>query len=143
MGSNGQNATISEHGHVTYHKCSNIVANIMPADPPSPRQKIKIQLFQNNIMLHIKLKGNTNAATWSQIFCLQTTLIPSPGVKVKMSKNQLYQNTVMLHIKLKGIMNATTWLQIFCPQTPHAPDPRGMGSIAQKSTFSEYSHVAY
>ena len=27
-------------------------------------QKLKIQLLQNIVMLHIKLKGITNAATW-------------------------------------------------------------------------------
>ena len=27
-------------------------------------QKVKIQLFQNNVMLHIKLKGIMNADTW-------------------------------------------------------------------------------
>ena len=49
-------------------KCSNMVANILPADPsptPYPRgQKVKIQVFQNNVMMHIKLKGITIAATW-------------------------------------------------------------------------------
>ena len=82
-------------------KCSNMVANILPADPSPPpysrNQKVKIQLFQNNIMLLIKLKGITNAATWSQMFYLQT---PPPPIL-------------------------------------------GMGSIGQKSQFSEYGHVAY
>ena len=37
----GQNSTFSEHGHVAYqikehHKCSNMVANTLPADPPPP-----------------------------------------------------------------------------------------------------------
>ena len=36
--SKGQNSTFSEHGHVAYqikciHKCSDIIANILPADP--------------------------------------------------------------------------------------------------------------
>ena len=63
MGSKGQNATFSEHGPVAYqikgnHKCSNMVSNNLPADPLDPRgQKVKIKLFQNNVMLHIKLKG--------------------------------------------------------------------------------------
>ena len=35
----GQTSTLSEHGHVAYqikgnHKCSNMVAKILPADPP-------------------------------------------------------------------------------------------------------------
>ena len=46
-------------------KCSNMIANILPADPPHPRgQKVIIQLFLNNVMLHIKLFGITSAATW-------------------------------------------------------------------------------
>ena len=32
----------------------------------------KIRLFQNMVMLHIKLKLTTLAATWYQIFCPQT-----------------------------------------------------------------------
>ena len=37
-GGGGQNSTFSEHGHVAYeikgnHECSNMVANILPADP--------------------------------------------------------------------------------------------------------------
>ena len=38
-------------------KCNNMVANILPADPPfhdPVGQKDKIQLFQNMVMLHIK-----------------------------------------------------------------------------------------
>ena len=32
-----------------------MVANIFPADPPGPwGQKVKIQLFENIVMLHIK-----------------------------------------------------------------------------------------
>ena len=41
MGSIGQTSTFSEHGHVVYqikgnHECSNMVANIFPADPYPP-----------------------------------------------------------------------------------------------------------
>ena len=41
MGSVGQNSTFSEHVHVAYqikknHKCSNLVANNLPADPLPP-----------------------------------------------------------------------------------------------------------
>ena len=44
----------------------NMVANIMPPDPPPDPggQKVKIQLFQNMVILHIKLKAITNAVTW-------------------------------------------------------------------------------
>ena len=41
QGAIGQNTTLAGHGHVAYqikenHKCSNMVANILPADPPLP-----------------------------------------------------------------------------------------------------------
>ena len=42
-----------------------MVATIFPANPLDPKgQNIKIQLFQNMVMLYLKLKGITNAATW-------------------------------------------------------------------------------
>ena len=39
MGSIGQNSTFSERGHVAYeikknHECNNMLANILPIDPP-------------------------------------------------------------------------------------------------------------
>ena len=73
VASKGQNSTFLEHGHVVYqikcHECSNMVASILPADPPpnpcgGGDQKVKIHLFQNMVMLHIKLNGITNAVTW-------------------------------------------------------------------------------
>ena len=47
-----------------------MVAKKMPGDPlppppPDPGgQKVKIQLFKKKNILHIKLKGIANAATW-------------------------------------------------------------------------------
>ena len=70
-GLKGHNSFFSEHSHLAYrikwnHECINMVGDSLPADPPphDPRgwgQKVKIQLFQNMIMLHIKLNGITNA----------------------------------------------------------------------------------
>ena len=56
-------------------KCSNMVANILPADPSKPPipdpgdgvKKSKFKFFQNMFLLHIKLKGITDTATWSRI----------------------------------------------------------------------------
>ena len=65
MGSKGQNSTFSEHGHVAYqikgnHGSSNMVADIMPADPPDPgSHKVKIQVFQN--MIQLKMITNAGA----------------------------------------------------------------------------------
>ena len=41
-------------------------------------QNVKIQLFQNMIILHIKFKGIMNAAPWKQIFCPQSPAHPHP-----------------------------------------------------------------
>ena len=67
-GSIGQKSTFSEHGHIAYqikenHECNNMVANIFE-HTMTPRDGVKIQLFQNMVMLHIKLMGTRNAATW-------------------------------------------------------------------------------
>ena len=49
------------------HECSNMVANILHADSPLTLGlglKVKIQLFQNIVMLHTKLKVMTHAGAW-------------------------------------------------------------------------------
>ena len=35
-------------------------------------KEAKIQLFQNMVMFHIKLKGMTHVATWLKLFCSWT-----------------------------------------------------------------------
>ena len=55
-----------EYGHVAYqikwkHKCSNMVANILPQTPPTPHdtagQNIKIQLFSEHGHVAYQIKG--------------------------------------------------------------------------------------
>ena len=61
-----------------------------------PPPGVKIQLYQNIVMLHIKLKGMMHAAIWQQIFYQQSGG-GEGGQKVKI---QLFQNKAMLHNKL-------------------------------------------
>ena len=83
-----------------------MVAIFLPTDTPLNQargwgQKVKLYLFLKVVMLHIKLKLTTLAASWQQIFCPQTH--PQPrgwGQKIKL---YLFLKVVMLHIKLKGI----------------------------------------
>ena len=64
--------TFSEYGHVAYQikaddAGSNMVANILHTDAPSTQgwgQKVKLYLFLKVVMLHIRLKLTTLAATW-------------------------------------------------------------------------------
>ena len=60
----GQNLTFSEHDHVAYqikgkHECSNMLANILPAEPRSPHpltqgSKRQNSTFAEHFRLHIK-----------------------------------------------------------------------------------------
>ena len=76
----GQNLTFSGYGHVAYQikaedAGSNMEANILPTDTPSTQgvgSKGQLYIFLKVVMLHIKLKLTTLAATWFQIFCPQT-----------------------------------------------------------------------
>ena len=72
IGSKGRILTFSEHGHVAYQikgnqVCSTMVANILPTVPDltlGVGSKGQNSTFSYIVMLHIKLKGITNAATW-------------------------------------------------------------------------------
>ena len=72
VGSKGQTISFSESSHVAYQikaedAGSNMVANILPTDTPSTQgvgSKVKLYLFLKVVMLHIKLKLRTLAATW-------------------------------------------------------------------------------
>ena len=64
-GSKAQNSFFLEYDHVAYqkgnHVCSNMVAIFCPHTPSHDpgSQNVKIQLFHNMVMLHIKFKGIT------------------------------------------------------------------------------------
>ena len=69
--------------------------------PPSPDrggwgQKVKIQLFQNMVMLHIKLKGMTNAATYKHIY---TQHDPWGGVK---GQNNFFSESSHVAYQING-----------------------------------------
>ena len=68
-----------------------------------------IKLFQNMVMLHIKLKEITGAATCNMVANIMPADPPPPGPWGQKVKIQLFQNMVILHIKLKAITNAVTW----------------------------------
>ena len=93
-----------------------MVANISPADPPPPQgpggQKVKIKLFQNVVMLHIKgnrecsnmvanadrgtIIRNISNLTFDRRPVCDPWMDLGGGVKGKI---KLFQNMVMLHIK--------------------------------------------
>ena len=111
---NKQNkTTLSEHGHVAYqikenHECSNMVANILPTDPPplgmdGVSRSEYIFSEHCHVAYLIKEKHKCNN--------LLENIIPTDQTRRPWgwSQNSAFQNIVMLHIKLKRITNATTW----------------------------------
>ena len=67
----------------------------------------KIKLFQNMVMLHIKLKLTTLAAKMVANI-LPTDTLSTLGVGSK-GQNIFFLKVVMLHIKLKLTTLAATW----------------------------------
>ena len=78
------------------------------------RQNFKIQLFQNMVMLHIKLKGMTKIATCKHIFC--PYIHPRPLRWDQRSKH-FFLKVVKLHIKITGMEQRAPCDHIFCPNT--------------------------
>ena len=74
-----------------------MVSNILPVDPPPDPggggKKVELQLVRNMVMLHIKLKGITNAATWLQVCCPRPpSHPPDPGVGSKGQKSTISEH---------------------------------------------------
>ena len=100
------------HQNKGNHECNNMVANILPPDPPHPSSDpwMKFQLFESMVMLHIKLKGITNEQHGSKYF----TCIPPAILRQNFT---LYEHGHVAY-QIKGITNAATWWQIFY-QSPY------------------------
>ena len=126
--SKGLNLNLSEHGHDANqikgnHKCSNMVANILPVDPPPTLGMGLIgqnSIFQNMVMLHIKLNGITKCSNMvANILHADPPPLPTTlggwGKKVTI---QLFQNMVMSHIKLKGITKCSNMVANSLPADP-------------------------
>ena len=106
LGSKGQNSIFIEHYHIKLNRFSNsemwqqifcLYTFSLPHLTLGVGLKVKIQLIENMVMLHMKLKRIAKAATCKYFGCRS----PLPVVK-----SQLVQNMVVLHIKLEGITNA-------------------------------------
>ena len=72
----GQNSFFSEHGHATYKVKENLQVLLYSKCSKSPPrgwgQLVKIQLSQNMLMLHIKLKESTQCSNKVANIFLQT-----------------------------------------------------------------------
>ena len=144
MGSVGHNSTFSEHGHVAYQikenqECSNMVANIMPADPPSPSIRtgliVKFQLFHYMVMLHIKLKGITKCSNTVTNICLQTPHCPLTFGIGSIGQKLTFSEHGHVAYQIKGNNEMQQHGSKYFAGRPSSPLTGGMGSIGQNSTF--------
>ena len=91
--------------------------------PPNPRgQKVKIQLFQNNVILHIEIKGIRKCS--NMVANVLPADPPDPGVGLKGSKFH-YQNMVIKGSKECSNMVANIVPAAPFPHFPNAPRERG------------------
>ena len=132
-GSKGQNSTFSEHGHVAFHikwnhECSNMVAILLPADPPPPPNptlwgsKGQNSTFSEHGHVAYQIKGYHDYSNMVANILPATPTHPPPPTLWWLGQNvkiKLLQSLVTLHIQLKGITNAATCKHIFCPFTHH------------------------
>ena len=106
-------------------------------------QKVKILLFQNTVISHIELKRITNAATWLQIFCLQTPT-PQPTSRFWVwGQHSTFSEHGHVAYQVKEINTNSNIVANSLPA--YTPANLGMGPVGQTSTFifSEHGHVAY
>ena len=102
-------------------------------------ERVEIQHFKNNFMMHIKLKGIMNVATWSQIFFQQS---PSPTHKLIIGVNFFFSDKCDVGYQIKGNHEMQYYGSKYIALRPPL-STFGMGSKGQNSTFSEHCHVAY
>ena len=122
MGSIDKMSAFSEHGHVAYqfkwnHEIQQHGSKLLwsqTSPPPTTLggwgQKVKIQLFQNMVTLHIKLESNHEFSDMVTNILPEAPPPPIPHQTLRMrpkGKNSTFQNMVMLHIKLNGITKCT------------------------------------
>ena len=126
---------------------SNMVANILPTDPPTPHEPgvgvKRSKLTFSDPGQYINLKGVSNAATWCKYIAHRPTPLCLALGLVQKIKIQLFQNIVMLHIKLK--LHSHKFSNIVANMLPadHPAQPMELVSKGQNSTFSEHGHVAH
>ena len=101
--------------------------------------EVKIKLFQNMVMLHIKLKLTKLAAIWLQIFCPQT----HPRPRGAGSKGQTISFSESSHVayQIKADITGSNMAANILPTD--TPSTQAVGSKGQNISFSESSHVAY
>ena len=97
----------------------NMVANIMPADPPTDPggQKVKIQLFQNIVILHNKIKGNHECSNMVANILPAAPPPPSPDPWVKRSNLTFVEHNHVAY-QIKGNRECSNMVANILPAAP-------------------------
>ena len=109
-----------------------------PPPPSPPIPVVKIQLFQNMVMFHIKLKETTKCSSMiANIWPADPSPTPWPccwGQKVKI---KLFQNMVMFAYQIKENHKYSNMVANNLPKDPYPPHPLtlGLGSKGQNKLF--------
>ena len=111
--------------------CKQILCPLTPPLPNGPRgwgQKIKIQLFQDMVMLHFKLKGITKCSKMvANILCADPLPPPPPPtlVIVSIGRNSTCSENGNVAYQIKGITKCSNMVaNILCADPP---PPLGWG----------------
>ena len=133
---------LSEHGHAAYqikwnHKCSNMVANILPAYSPSLTLWIGVKrsifILSEYGRDAYQIKGNdTSCNMEANIFTRWPHTPKQPWGVVNI---QLYQNNVMLQIKLIAIRNEAKCSKYFARRPPTPLPPSTTLGVGLKINF--------
>ena len=123
----GQNSTFSEQCHVAYqikrnHKCSNMVANILPAEPPPPPplppspltlglgSKGQYSTFSEHVHVAYQIKGNHRFSNIIVAKILPVDTTP-PGDGVNRSKVNFFRTCSKGITKRSNMV--TKWLKLY------------------------------
>ena len=145
----------TKQGHVAYqikgnHECSNMVANILTADPhphPDPGDGVKrskFKFFKHHTAYQIK--GNNEMQQHGNKYFTNrppTPIIPTLGMgSIGQNKTLSEHDHVAYQIKGNYEMQKQGSTQ-FANRPPATPLTLGMGSMGQNLPFSEHGHIAY
>ena len=145
------NSTFSEQGHVAYQikvtdKCSSMLANILLQTSTHPLpcglgQKVKIQLFQNMVILDMKLKWNHEMLQHGSKYLACRPPPPRTFGMGSIGQTSTFSELGHVAYPIKWNHECSSMVANILPVD--LPPTLGMGSIGQNSTFSEHGHIAY
>ena len=105
--------------------------------------------FQKMVMLHIKLKGITNSAAWSQILCLQSIHPLTQGLGSKGRNSTFLSEHCHVACQIKGNHEMQQHSSKYFARRPPPPssrhDPRGWGQKVKVQLFQNMAmlHIKF